>query len=51
MATIAVVEKQILEREGFRVQLAPLTLKIKSLPDYDYAVMAPQRLQGLCRTI
>jgi hypothetical protein len=43
MATIAAVEKQIAEREGFRVQLAPLTPKVKSLPDYDYTVMAPQR--------
>lgn len=43
MATIAAVEKQIFEREGFRVQLVPLTAKVKALPDYDYAVMAPQR--------
>ena len=43
MATIAAVEKQILDREGFRVTLTPLTVKVKSLPDYDYAVMAPQR--------
>jgi hypothetical protein len=43
MATIAAVEKKIFEREGFRVQLVPLTAKVKSLPDYDYTVMAPQR--------
>ena len=43
MATIAAVEKQIFEREGFRVTLVPLTERTKSLPDYDYAVMAPQR--------
>ena len=43
MATIAAVEKQILACEGFRVHLIPLTAKVKSLPDYDYSVMAPQR--------
>jgi hypothetical protein len=43
IATIAAVEKQIFEREGFRVQLAPLTAKVKSLPYYHYSVMAPQR--------
>jgi hypothetical protein len=43
MATIAAVEKQISEREGFRVQRTPLTAKVRSLPDYDYSVMAPQR--------
>ncbi len=43
MATIAAVEKQIFEREGFRVKLTPLTDKVKSLPDYDYTTMAPQR--------
>lgn len=43
MATLAAVEKQIWEREGFRVKLIPLTEKTKSLPDYDYTVMAPQR--------
>ena len=43
MATIAAVEKQIFELEGFRVKLTPLTDKAKSLPDYDYTVMALQR--------
>lgn len=43
MATIATVEKQIFDKEGFRVKLLPLTDKVKSVPDYDYAVMAPQR--------
>ena len=43
MATIAAVEKQIQEREGFRVRLTPLNEKTKSIPDYHYTVMAPQR--------
>lgn len=43
MATIAAVEKQIFECEGFRVKLTALTGRVKSLSDYDYAVMAPQR--------
>lgn len=43
MATISAVEKQIQAREGFRVTLTPLTDKVKSLPDYDFTVMAPQR--------
>jgi len=43
MATIATVEKQIYEREGFRVRLRPLDVKVKSLPDYAFTVMAPQR--------
>lgn len=43
MATISSVEKQIYEREGFRVRLSPLSEKTKSIPDYDFAVMAPQR--------
>jgi len=43
MATIAAVEKQIWEREGFRVKLTPLTDKVKSLPEYGFTVMAPQR--------
>jgi hypothetical protein len=43
MATIAAVEKQIREREGFRVRLTPLGEKTKSIPDYAFSVMAPQR--------
>jgi hypothetical protein len=43
MATIAAVEKQIFDREGFRVKLLPLTDKVKAVPAYDYPVMAPQR--------
>lgn len=42
MATIGAVEKQIHEREGFRVSLKPLSEKTKSIPDYTYPVMAPQ---------
>ena len=43
MATIAAVEKQIFDREGFRVKLAPFNEKTKSIPDYEFTVMAPQR--------
>ncbi len=43
MPTIAQVEEQILVVEGFRVQLTPLVAKTKSLPSYDFTVMAPQR--------
>jgi hypothetical protein len=43
MATIAAVEKQILACEGFRVRLIPLSDKTKSIPDYGFTVMAPQR--------
>lgn len=43
MATIAAVEKQIAVCEGFRVKLVPLNEKTKSIPDYEFAVMAPQR--------
>jgi hypothetical protein len=43
MAAISAVEKQIQECEGFRVKLTPLNEKTKSIPDYDFTVMAPQR--------
>lgn len=43
MATKAQVEKAILEREGFRVELEPFGGKRSALPPYEYAVMAPQR--------
>ncbi|MBC5800589.1 MAG: hypothetical protein GIX03_04965 [Candidatus Eremiobacteraeota bacterium] len=43
MPTIAQVEEQILVVEGFRVQLTPLAPKTKTLPSYDFTVMAPQR--------
>ena len=43
MATLVQVEKQIFEREGFRVKLVPLTAKTKSIPAYDFTAMAPQR--------
>jgi hypothetical protein len=46
MATIAAVKKQIFECEGFRVQLTPLTDKVKSLPNYDYTVSALEMLVG-----
>lgn len=43
MATKAQVERAILEREGFRVQLALFEQKRQALPSYEYPVMAPQR--------
>jgi hypothetical protein len=43
MPTIAAVEKQIHDREGFRVKLIPLDPKVKSLPAYEFTAMAPQR--------
>ena len=43
MATKAQVEKAILEREGFRVELELFEGKRPALPPYDYPVMAPQR--------
>jgi hypothetical protein len=43
MPTIAAVERQILEREGFRVKLMPIDPKTKSLPAYEFTAMAPQR--------
>jgi hypothetical protein len=43
MANLAQVERQIFEREGFRVRLTPLSDKVKSLPPYEFSVMAPQR--------
>ena len=43
MPTLAQVEKQILEREGFQVKLTPLDPKTKSFPPYEFAAMAPQR--------
>lgn len=41
--TLAQLEEQIFVVEGFRVKLAPLQTKTKSLPGYDFIVMAPQR--------
>jgi hypothetical protein len=43
MATIAAVEKQIQQREGFRVRLTPFNDKVKQVPDYAFTVMAPQK--------
>jgi len=43
MATIAQVERQIFEREGFRVRLTLLNDKVKTLPPYEFSAMAPQR--------
>jgi hypothetical protein len=43
VATKAQVEKAILEREGFRVELELFEGKRPALPPYDYPVMAPQR--------
>ncbi|MGA7354859.1 MAG: hypothetical protein WBW76_05435 [Candidatus Cybelea sp.] len=43
MAGKAQVEKAILEREGFRVELELFDQKRPALPPYDYPVMAPQR--------
>lgn len=43
MATKEQVQKAILEREGFRVELELFEGKRPALPPYDYAVMAPQR--------
>jgi hypothetical protein len=43
MPTISQIEEQIFVVEGFRVKLTPLLAKTKSLPSYDYTVMAPQR--------
>lgn len=43
MATKAQVEKAILEREGFRVELELFDGKRPTLPPYEYPVMAPQR--------
>jgi hypothetical protein len=43
MATKAQVEKAILDREGFRVELEAFAQKRQALPAYDYPVMAPQR--------
>lgn len=43
MATKAQVEKAILEREGFRVELDLFEGRRPALPPYEYSVMAPQR--------
>lgn len=43
MATKAQIEKAILEREGFRVELELFAEKRQALPAYEYSVMAPQR--------
>jgi hypothetical protein len=43
MATKEQVQKTILEREGFRIELELFGGKRQALPPYDYSVMAPQR--------
>lgn len=43
MATKAQIEKAILEREGFRVELELFDGKQRALPPYEQSVMAPQR--------
>jgi hypothetical protein len=43
MATKTQVERQIFEREGFRVDLELFDAKRQPLPPYEYDVMAPQR--------
>jgi hypothetical protein len=43
MASKSQVEKAILEREGFRVELELFEKKPPALPPYEYTVMAPQR--------
>ena len=43
MPAISAGEKEICEREGFRVRLTPLHDKTKSIPPYDFTAMAPQR--------
>jgi hypothetical protein len=42
MATKVQIEKAILEREGFRVELQLFAEKRQALPAYEYSVMAPQ---------
>jgi hypothetical protein len=43
VASKAQIEKAILEREGFRVELELFDAKQRALPAYEYSVMAPQR--------
>ena len=43
MASKAQVEKAILEREGFRVELELFGEKRPALPPYEFSEMAPQR--------
>ena len=43
MASKTQVERQIFEREGFRVELELFETKRQTLPSYEYEVMAPQR--------
>jgi hypothetical protein len=43
MATKAQVERAVLEREGFRIELQLFDGKGRALPPYDFPVMAPQR--------
>jgi hypothetical protein len=43
MPNIAQLEEQIFVVEGFRVKLTALLAKVKTLPGYDFIVMAPQR--------
>lgn len=41
MATVAALEEQIFQREGFRVSFERLESGRATVPDYDYRVMAP----------
>ena len=41
MPSIAALEEQIFQREGFRVTFERLDSHRAALPDYDYRVMAP----------
>lgn len=43
MPTVAQVEEQIYTCEGFRVKLTLLKPATKTIPAYDFLVMAPQR--------
>lgn len=43
MASKAQVERAILEREGFRVELELFDRKPPALPPYEFSLMAPQR--------
>ena len=41
MATISSLQDQIFEREGFKVTFERLDNAKAAIPDYDYAIMAP----------
>jgi hypothetical protein len=43
MPTVVQVEEQIYACEGFRVRLTPIKANVKTIPAYDFLVMAPQR--------